>query len=120
MWSEDPTRILIELGPRRTLATLSKQHATDPKNQISLPTLSNSAEDNLEWTSMLTAVAQMWLAGVPVDWSLLSSDGQARKRRQHVSLPTYAFQRKKYFIEPGKQLGASAASPASSKQSTGC
>ena len=106
MWSEEPARILIELGPRRTLATLSKQHATDPKNQIALPTLANSAEDNLEWTSMLTAVAQMWLAGVPVDWSLLSSDGQARHLRQHVSLPTYAFQRKKYFIEPGKPAAA--------------
>jgi amino acid adenylation domain-containing protein len=102
MWNEEPTRILIELGPRRTLATLSKQHATDPKNQIALPTLSNSAEKNLEWTSMLNAVAQMWLAGVSIDWKILSSNGQPRQQRQHVSLPTYAFQRKKYFIEPGE------------------
>lgn len=101
MWSEDPSRILIELGPRRTLATLSKQHATDPKTQIALPTLASSVEDNLEWTSMLSAVAQIWLAGVPIDWSLLSTNGQPRRKRKHVSLPTYAFQRKKYFIEPG-------------------
>ena len=102
MWDEEPTRILIELGPRRTLATLSKQHATDPKNQIALPTLASSSEDNLEWTTMLNAVAQMWLAGVDVDWTLVSTDGQPRTSRKHASLPTYAFQRKKYFIEPGQ------------------
>ena len=106
MWDEEPSRILIELGPRRTLATLSKQHATDPKTQIALPTLANSAEDNLEWISMLNAVAQMWLAGVPVDWKLLSSDGRPRSDRTHASLPTYAFQRKKYFIEPGQKSNA--------------
>ena len=103
MWSDedgDPDRILIELGPRRTLATLSKQHATDPKNQISIPTLSNTSEDNAEWSSMLNAVAQLWLAGAEINWSRLSADGLPRMRR-HTTLPTYAFQRKQYFIAPG-------------------
>ena len=106
MWDEEPSRILIELGPRRTLATLSKQHATDPKNQISLPTLASSSEDNLEWISMFNAVAQMWLAGVDVDWTRLSGDGQVRSSRKHIGLPTYAFQRKKYFIAPGQPSNA--------------
>ena len=105
MWSDDdedgdPDRILIELGPRRTLATLSKQHAADPKNQIAIPTLSNTSEDNAEWSSMLSAVAQLWLAGAKIDWSLLSNDGLPRVRR-HCTLPTYAFQRKRYFVAPG-------------------
>ena len=105
MWSDDdengdPDRILIELGPRRTLATLSKQHASDPKNQIAIPTLSNNSDGNTEWSSMLSAVTQLWLAGATIDWSLLSKDGQPRVRR-HSTLPTYAFQRKRYFIAPG-------------------
>ena len=113
MWSEeagDPDRILIELGPRRTLATLSKQHATDPKNQISIPTLSNTSEDNTEWSSMLSAVAQLWLAGAEIDWSLLSTDGQPRTRR-HSTLPTYAFQRKRYFVAPGNVNETPTAAP---------
>jgi amino acid adenylation domain-containing protein len=107
MWSDqedqegDPSRILIELGPRRTLATLSKQHATDLKNQLSIPTLSDNVDDNAEWKSMMSAVAQLWLAGVEIPWSKLSSDGQQRPSARHQSLPTYAFQRKRYFIEPG-------------------
>ena len=90
MWSEedgDPDRILIELGPRRTLATLSKQHAIDPENQISIPTLSNTSDDNAEWSSMLSAVAQLWLAGAEIDWNRLSTDGCPRTRR-HATLPT--------------------------------
>ena len=110
MWDEesgDPGRILIELGPRRTLATLSKQHASDPKSQISIPTLSDNADNNTEWHSMMSAVAQLWVAGASIDWSRLSSDGQPRRKARHVGLPTYAFQRKKYFIEPGSRKTSS-------------
>lgn len=99
MWDEDPTRILIELGPRKTLSTLAKQHASDPKNQIAIPTLSDNAEGHAEWTSMMNAVAGLWVAGVDVDWDRLTGNGQPIPR-QKVSLPTYAFQRKRYFIEP--------------------
>ena len=105
IWSEedgDPTRILIELGPRRTMATLAMQHATDRKNQISIPTLSDNATDNTEWHSMMTAVATLWTAGVEIDWRLLSSDGQPLADTEHITLPTYSFQRKRYFIAPGK------------------
>ena len=106
MWDEDPTRILIELGPRKTLATLSKQHANDPKNQIALPTLSNTSEDLAEWHSMMTALAQLWLAGAEIQWCRISSDGNSRQKLAgKVNVPTYAFQRKRYFVQPGSKVG---------------
>lgn len=95
-WSEDPTRILIELGPRKTLATLAKQHAADPQNQIALATLSDTSDDNAEWYSMLNAVGQLWLAGTEIDWKKISGNSG-----RTVSLPTYPFQRKRFFVEPG-------------------
>ena len=114
MWSADdetgdPTRILIELGPRRTLATLSKQHAADPKEQISIPTLGNNADDNAEWHSMMNAVAMLWLAGATIQWDSLTSDGKPRTKSPHIGLPTYAFQRKRYFVEPGNISSVAAA-----------
>ena len=81
MWGEDPSRILIELGPRKTLAILSKQHAEDPKNKISIPTLSDNAENNAEWHSMMSAVAQLWLAGAEIQWCRTVS-------YTHLTLPT--------------------------------
>ncbi len=96
IWSDDPERILIELGPRKTLATLAKQHAKDPKTQLALATLSDTTDNNFEWHSMLNAVGQLWLAGVEVDWKKIFG-----KSGRTVSLPTYPFQRKRFFIEPG-------------------
>ncbi|MGX7825913.1 SDR family NAD(P)-dependent oxidoreductase [Actinokineospora sp. 24-640] len=46
-----------------------------------------------EW--LLAAVAELWIAGCPVDWSLLH--GGAGRR---VPLPTYPFQRRRYWIDP--------------------
>lgn len=114
MWDPeegDPTRILVELGPRRTLATLSKQHATDPKNQVSIPTFSDNADNDAEWRGMMTAIAQLWLAGFEIDWNKLTTDGKPRTTTAHVSLPTYAFQRKRYFIAPGNGLAKSSSQP---------
>ncbi|MEM7453214.1 MAG: amino acid adenylation domain-containing protein [Planctomycetota bacterium] len=108
MWNEDPTRILIELGPRKTLATLSRQHATDPKNQDAFATLSDNAENNAEWTAMLTALGQLWMAGADVDWTRVFHTGC------HTSLPTYPFQRKRFFIEPNQPQHQTPGSPASS------
>lgn len=99
-WTGDPNQILVELGPRWTLATLAKQHATDPKQQIALPTLSSSADSNGEWIATMSAVGQLWLAGYPVDWSRLAVDGSTLATLPHLTLPTYPFQRKRHFVEP--------------------
>jgi len=40
-------------------------------------------------------LGQLWIGGVPVNW-LAASAGQRRRR---VSLPTYPFERKRYWIE---------------------
>ena len=104
MWDEDegdPTRILMELGPRKTLATLAKQHASNPKEQIAIPTMSDNSDDQAEWVAMLNAVAQLWLAGCEVEWSRLTGDGRTDDVVPQVDLPTYSFQRQRYFIEPG-------------------
>ena len=51
IWNEDATRILIELGPRKTLATLAMQHAEDRKKQTAIPSLSSHSDDDEEWKS---------------------------------------------------------------------
>ena len=51
------------------------------------------------------ALGRFWAMGGTFDWSQLW-EGARRKR---VALPTYAFQRKPYFIEPGTSAEQSAA-----------
>ena len=99
MWEEDDTRILIELGPRKTLATLALQHAADRKKQTATPSLSSHAEDHEEFKALLAAAGSLWLAGVDIAWQRLTI-GQGRK----IPLPTYRFERKKFFVQPVNKM----------------
>ena len=47
--------------------------------------------------TLLAAIAQMWVCGNDVDWASLF-DGSGAKR---VALPTYAFQRERYWLQAG-------------------
>ncbi|QDV63563.1 polyketide synthase [Crateriforma conspicua] len=103
VWSEDdgdPTRILLELGPRKTLSSLAKQHAASPKQQLAYPTLSDRADNQAEWSATTTAIAQLWASGTDVNWSKLSCNGAPRKKSTPVSIPTYSFDRERFFIDP--------------------
>jgi amino acid adenylation domain-containing protein len=95
IWSDDQSRILMELGPRKTLATLAMQHAQDRKTQIAIPSLSSHAQDDEEFKAMLSAAGSLWLSGVGIDWKKLTIQ-QGRK----IPLPTYRFERKKFFVQP--------------------
>ena len=48
---------------------------------------------------MLKALGQLWLAGVEVDWD----NYYGEEKRYRVPLPTYPFERKRYWIEPSRQ-----------------
>ena len=100
LWNDDPSLVMVELGPRKTLSTLALQHATERKTQIAVPTMSDTVEDQSEWKSFLTAAGQLWSLGVDVDLAKLPSKGRK------ISLPTYPFERKRFFIEPGNALAS--------------
>jgi len=94
LW-QHPERLLLEVGPRTTAATLARQQSTDKRQQVALSSLNDSAEDNAEWGALLGALGQLWLCGVNIDWSLYYKD-QARKR---VPLPTYSFERERHWLD---------------------
>ncbi|MGA5566893.1 polyketide synthase dehydratase domain-containing protein, partial [Streptomyces platensis] len=53
-------------------------------------------KDRPEASGLLTALAQMFAAGTPLSWEAAFAGGDARR----VGLPTYAFQRQRYWPEP--------------------
>ncbi|MBD2528169.1 aminotransferase class III-fold pyridoxal phosphate-dependent enzyme [Nostoc flagelliforme FACHB-838] len=95
IWQQ-PERLLLEVGPRITTTTLARQQAKDIKQQIAIPSLGDNAENEAEWTALLKAVGQLWLAGVSIDWS----DFYQREMRQRIPLPTYPFERQRFWIDP--------------------
>ena len=99
LW-EDPSRVLLEMGPRGTAATMARQQARN-RSQVAVSSLGESGGD--EWTALLTAVGRLWSAGVEIDTDPFWGDG-----RSHATLPTYAFERTRHWIEPGRILPAAA------------
>jgi phthiocerol/phenolphthiocerol synthesis type-I polyketide synthase E len=94
-----PNYILLEVGPGQTLATLVQQQPKRAKEQLVLPSMP-PIEDPGETISLLTALGRLWLAGMSVDW-----DGFYRhERRRRVPLPTYPFERRRFWIEPPKAV----------------
>lgn len=93
---EDSQQVLVECGPRRTCAALALQHR--PKNPSRVfSTMPDSAEPDDEYPSVLMALGSLWMNGCAVDWSAFHRN----EGRRRISLPTYPFQRRRYWIEPG-------------------
>lgn len=93
LWREPGWR-LLEVGPGRSLGSLALQHAVAGPERMcaSLPHEYEGREDT---EVLLEGVARLWLAGVPVDWQALQSE-----KRRRVPLPTYPFERQRYWIDP--------------------
>ncbi|SHJ03137.1 type I polyketide synthase [Wenxinia saemankumensis] len=99
--SQDPERIYIEVGPGKALSSLAGQHGQVTANQVigSLRHPEDGAADDAYFVAQL---GRVWATGGRFDWSQLW--GAARRRR--VPLPTYPFQRSRYWIDPGRTAEA--------------
>ena len=89
-----PDSILVEAGPGQGLCALARQNNAGPRTI--LPSTSKAQEPNADLALMLTGAGALWTRGVTPDWAALRN--QARPRR--VSLPTYAFDHQRHWIEP--------------------
>jgi acyl transferase domain-containing protein/thioesterase domain-containing protein len=93
--------LFLEVGPGQTLCKLvSRQNHGE--NRVCFASLPNSPAkdqpieiDTSVRRSLLETVGQFWLAGVNVDWDKFYS----QQERQRLSLPTYSFERKRYWID---------------------
>jgi amino acid adenylation domain-containing protein len=99
LWQHQPTCVLLEVGPRQSLTTLASQQVTDRTNQVAIASMGTTAVDNADWQSLLQAVGQLWLAGITINWQQFYE----REHRQRVPLPTYPFERQKFWIDPLSQ-----------------
>ncbi|WP_278194279.1 type I polyketide synthase [Streptomyces sp. AN091965] len=89
----------LELGPDAVLTAMAHDTLTEPTAQTGL--VAAVRKDRSEPGTFLTALAQLHVRGVEVDWAPLYGGAEARGR---VELPTYAFQRRRYW--PSAATGA--------------
>ncbi|QQR87450.1 MAG: amino acid adenylation domain-containing protein [Flavobacteriales bacterium] len=94
-WS-DADRVMLEVGPRTTATTLARQQSSDSKKQAAVPSLGDSAGNGNELTQLLKAVGGLWQSGVLIDRNKFYE----REERCRISMPTYAFERIRHWVDP--------------------
>ena len=89
--------IFLEIGAKPILASLGKTIlATEiDSDPILLPSLSDKQDD---WQVILNSVAQLYHQGIKIDWQAFNQGYSAQK----IKLPTYPFQRQRYWWEKAK------------------
>ncbi|WP_076999367.1 type I polyketide synthase [Variovorax sp. KK3] len=85
--------LFIEVGPRNTLTMLVRQHAAAGQ-PVQAVALGSDRGDN-ETLALRLAAGRLWTLGAQPDLTVLDT----RTRKQRVRLPTYPFERKRFWID---------------------
>ena len=94
----DGVATFVEVGPHPVLAAAITQCAGHRDRQIMVAcSLRRGQEDRL---TMLTSLGALYAAGYDVDWTALYPNGTV------VKLPSYPWQRERYWIEERKKTAA--------------
>ena len=93
---KDQSRVLLEVGPAQTLQVLAKQHPDTAVDRVVVSSLRRPQEQCSDMEFALRSLGQLWLANVRIDWKGFNG----REQRQRLPLPTYPFERKRYWVEP--------------------
>jgi acyl transferase domain-containing protein len=101
---KNPEHLLLEVGPGNTLTVLARHHPQRGPGQLVLSSLRRADEQEPDEAFMLTTLGRLWLANVKVDWTKLSGG----ERRRRLPLPTYPFERQRYWVDPQPGFGRAA------------
>ncbi|MFI6824219.1 type I polyketide synthase [Micromonospora sp. NPDC050187] len=87
--------VVQEVGPHPVLLAAGRQCVDDDGSVRWLPSLRRGRDDRQQ---MLTAVAGLYAQGVELDWKAITDGVPVRA----VDLPTYPFQRQRYWIDTSR------------------
>nr|WP_273634018.1 type I polyketide synthase [Streptomyces muensis] len=101
--ADDGVSACLELGPGPALTAAATECLTGPSTSgvvLAVSTRGGAYEPE----TLLSAVARLHVAGAAVDWPAVYAGSGARR----VDLPTYAFQRQRYWLDAPAPVAADA------------
>ncbi len=96
--------VFLEVGPGQTLSTLARQHPDTGDKQDFFSSLPHVQQTISACKYATEITGKLWQAGVTIDWT---SNYQDESRRR-VHLPTYPFERKRFWFDEDPEVVASA------------
>lgn len=92
----DERNIILEIGPGQTLGPLVRQHPARAANLTVLSSLPATPERGKDLDTLLGSLGRLWQCGGKPDWTAFYRN----ENRRRVPLPTYPFERKRFWVEP--------------------
>lgn len=108
----DEVRALIEVGPGNSLTALTKRHENKESHHDVLNMVRHTREQADDHAYFLKRIGELWAGGYEVK----AQQHSTQEERQLVSLPTYPFERKRYWIEAGKPASPQLSAPKETKK----
>jgi len=83
------------------LASLTEQYLLGRglADRVALASLPHASEPQPDRAFILSTLGKLWLAGIEPDWNGV----HRHERRNRVSLPTYPFERQRYWFTPSRR-----------------
>lgn len=92
---ERGANLILEVGPGRSLSTLARMCGVESRGVSLVETLPEAGSQTQETFALTKSLAKLWLNGAAIEWA-----GVYRtEKRLRVSLPTYPFERQRYWQE---------------------
>jgi acyl transferase domain-containing protein len=91
----DGPHLLLEVGPGQSLVTLARQQLPSDSGHVLLTSLRHPQDRQSDIAFLQQTIAQAWVAGARIAWAKLYQHEQ----RLRVALPSYPFERQRYWIE---------------------
>ncbi len=101
--------LFLEVGPKPILTDLGRRYAAQAGQWLA------GYQPNQEDSAWLDSLAALYVRGCPINWSVL----YPRRQHQRLALPTYPFERKRFWLEQPASASTqiSQPPPASSRSS---
>ncbi|NEP14133.1 MAG: SDR family NAD(P)-dependent oxidoreductase, partial [Symploca sp. SIO2C1] len=93
---EKGCKVFLEIGPKPILLGMARQCLPEDVG-VWLPSLRPGVE---QWQQMLSSLGELYVQGAKIDWVGFDRD----YNREKVVLPTYPFQRERYWPENNKNF----------------
>ncbi|MFJ9109286.1 SDR family NAD(P)-dependent oxidoreductase [Streptomyces sp. NPDC102283] len=91
----EPNLVYLEVGPGPTLSSLVRRILPGGTARLVTATLPHRRDGRHPLEAAQRALGQLWLHGCEPDWTGF----YGHERRRRVGLPTYPFQRQRYWLE---------------------
>lgn len=92
--------ILVEVGPGKVLGGLVKRGQIGEGRDEVVSTLGAWEGEEKEEEKVEASIARIWVTGAEVDWERRY---EGERRRKRVGLPTYPFERERYWLDGQNQ-----------------